>query len=803
MSLIARKALVLASALLCLTLNISAQLTGKTAYDQINGFSLSGGRAELANVVLKRDRATMTLNGTIYFTNSVGGVVTGAVFIGQGLFSATVPPSEFEKAQVKRLLNTDKIESDFSSAVFQFSDDTFEVLRANVTDGPASGEAQRLASEFENRTRKETGANVASRITESLLNQEDPGVFFGTFEGGKRGRFSYIFDPQGRIPTADFEINGGEKGLIYAYRSSMSYPEVWMAFYSLDDYARRSVTYSDVSDLIDVTNYSMTLDLRTPKSKLGLETKITMQSRFAGVRAIPFQIGESLDTDEDQRLKKQLRLKEARIGSNKIDFVQEDWESGFTVFVPTALAKGETIDLDLELEGDFLRQPNDIAGSSWATPVTLSNCSYPQSNSTWYPRHGYLDRATFDLTFLHNRKLKVASTGVRESETPSPEDREVMITKYKMSDAVPFATFALGPWERHPDQIKWEGGAKDTPLEFNSLSGSNLAIKEDFILAELNNSVRYFSLFFGQYPYESFSATFHPYGFGQGFATMLMIPPTDRATKYTYAFLSHETAHQWWGNVVAWRSYRDQWLSEGFAEYSGILYTQKRENWKAAQNLIDQMRRELKEPPYTLTGPGKGRLVDVGPIILGRRLEGRKTFGSYQALIYSKGALVLRMLHFLMTDPSTGDGKPFFDMMRDFVDRYRNKAASTDDFRNVANEHFTQTSIARKYGLKDLNWFFEEWVYQTALPSYTLEYTMQDQPDGSVLVSGDVLQEGAPENWFMVLPLVFQFGGDKNATGTVHAYGPKTPFQIKLPSKPTKVELDPNKWILSEKTSTR
>src|SRR5262249_2958386 len=151
----------------------------------------------------------------------------------------------------------DVIESDFSSAVFQFSDDTYEVLQSNITEGPASSEAQRLASESGSRTRKETGANIAARITESLLDQENPGVFFGVFDGGKRGRFSYIFDPQGRIPTADFDINGGEKGLIYIYKSSMSYPEVWMAFYGLDDYTRGRVTYSDVSDLVDVTNYSM------------------------------------------------------------------------------------------------------------------------------------------------------------------------------------------------------------------------------------------------------------------------------------------------------------------------------------------------------------------------------------------------------------------------------------------------------------------------------------------------------------------------------------------------------------------
>ena len=54
---------------------------------------------------------------------------------------------------------------------------------------------------------------------------------------------------------------------------------------------------------------------------------------------------------------------------------------------------------------------------------------------------------------------------------------------------------------------------------------------------------------------------------------MLLMPKADMATKHTYRFIAHETAHQWWGNIVAWRSYRDQWLSEGFAEYSGILYT--------------------------------------------------------------------------------------------------------------------------------------------------------------------------------------------------------------------------------------
>ncbi|HEV8593527.1 MAG TPA: M1 family aminopeptidase, partial [Pyrinomonadaceae bacterium] len=536
--------------------NVLAQITGRSVYDQISGFTLGGGKAEVTNLVLKRDRVSMTFNGTFYFSTPVGGQVTGAVFIGTGVFSAEMPPSEFEKANVRRLLKADKIASTFTSAILRFSDDTFDLIGKGITAVSAPPQAQKLATEFEQRMLKETGANIASRLTLSFLNGENPGVFIGTFEGGDRDRFSYVFDPYGRIPTATFDVNGGEKGLVFSYKPSIGDNEIWTAFYGLDDYARNSVTYSDQSDLVDIGHYSMQIDLRTPKSKLGLRTKITMQARVGGVRAIPFTIGESLDETDDARLKKQLRLKEARLGSAKLDAVQEDWEGGFTVFLPEALQKGQTIDLEFDLEGDFMRQAE-----------TVADCSYPRSNESWYPRHGYLDRATYDFTFLHPKKLKIASVGLRESETPFAEDKDITVTKYKMAEPIALATFALGPWERHPDTLKWEGSDKTTPLEFNSVPGSYRQIKEDFILAELSNSVRFFNLMFGAYPYQSYSATFHPYGFGQGFPSMLMIPDTDRANKYTYSFISHETAHQWWGNIVAWRSYRDQWLSEGFAEY--------------------------------------------------------------------------------------------------------------------------------------------------------------------------------------------------------------------------------------------
>jgi hypothetical protein len=788
--------LLIATATLITSINVFAQndfsSKGKAVYDQIKAFSLNGGSAEVKGLLLKRDRVNMTFDGTFYFTSAVDGHITGAVFTGSGKFVAEVPPNDFEKANLNRLLGADAVESDFKTAVLRFSDDTLEHIGKNRHDGGVvNDQAQKLAIEEDARTLKETGANIPARITLTLLNGENPGFFFAGFGGGRRGHFSFMMDYQNRIPVANFGINAGEKGLIFSYQSSQYFNEIWMAFYGLEDYQHGTVSYSDTNDLIDIAHYDLNVDLREHKKSIRLSGHIETQALASKLRAISFSIGEQLSEEDKRRLKKQLRIKQARLGGVEIAAVQEDWEGGFTVFLPAVADAGQKLDFEFTLDGDFMYDATSV-----------DNCFYPLSNTSWFPRHGYLDRATFDLRFQHPAKLHVASIGLRLSEVPDVEDKSAVVTRYRMPQPVTFATFALGPFERHKQMVKFENGGDPLPLEFNSLPGSSMAIKEDFILAELNNSIRYFSKLFGKYPYPAFGAAFHPFGFGQGLPSLLMIPNTDLANKFTYSFIAHETSHQWWGNIVSWRSYRDQWLSEGFAEYSGILYTGIRSNAGASNDLLGRLRYSLVDRPLTTTGVGKGRLVDVGPIILGHRLNTSKTRGAYQALIYDKGALVLHMLHFLLTDPKSGNGQPFFDMMTDFVERYRDKAASTDDFRTVANEHFAKSPIAQIYRLKNLDWFFDQWVYKSEMPSYHMDYQFTDQPDGKTLLSGTVTQEHVPNSWFMVLPIVISFGEKQEALATVHAYGPTTTFQIKLPVRPKKVELDPQHWVISEKTST-
>jgi len=780
---------------------------GKAVYDQIKGFALTGGTTTVEQMVLKRDRVTMTFTGSFYFGAPVAGKVTGAVFVGEGSLKAEAPPSDFERDNLKRMIGADLVDTDFKTAVLRFTDDTFDKLSGGRHDGAAPPQAQKLASEAGARFVKETGANIASRLAIGLLNTEKAGVFAAQFDGGRRGAFSYLFDPIGQIPVGSFNLNGGEKGLIYAFHSVYLINEVWMAFYALEDYEKRTVEYSDANDLVDITSYKVAVDVRNPGRNMAVSAHIEMEPRVPGVQAIPFKLGESLPISQDMRLKNQLRVKSAKAGATAVPFVQEDWEGGLTVFLPAAATPGQPLALDLDFDGDFIESvPN------------IPECFYLLGYTTWLPRHGYLDRASFDLTFRHRKRERIATIGTRISEGPDPADPEAMITHYQLTDPVALAVFAVGPWERKAQQVTWEAGGKPIPLEYNSVPARVTAnavspitgrpsytIKADFVLAELDNAIRYFAAYFGRYPYQSFGAAFHPFPYGQGFPTMMMLAPVDIEDKHAHAFIAHETGHQWWGNIVAWRSYRDQWLSEGFAEYSGILYAGKRdrEGPKAAADLIREGREDLLNPPRTALGVGKGRLNDIGPIVLGLRLNTSKTLGAYQTLIYQKGALVLRMLHFLMSDPATLNDAAFVTMMTDFVEKYRNKSASTENFAAVASQHFANTPIARKFQLRDLNWFFSQWVYNTELPTYTLEYELKANTDGSTQVVGVVKQDNAGPNWMMVLPVVFSFDNNQEARTTLRVAGASTPFELKLPAKPKKVELDPGSWVLSEKTITK
>jgi hypothetical protein len=764
-------------------------------YEQLKKFELRG-KASVSGLTLKRDRATMTFTGDFYFAAPVDGKITGAVFIGSGKFHAEAPDLPFEKEYMKRFTGKDMVDSEFRDAVLRFNDDTVKIIGNGMdANAAASGEAQSLAKELDQKLLKETGANISARLLIGLSNKEAEGFFLGRFDN----KFTYIFDPQTRLPGSAFNVNGGEKTLLFTYNTSQYFNDMWITATSEDEIKNNRVDYSDKFDLVSPEKYKMEVDVREARKILRTRMTIDFESLVDNLTSIPMNINQGLTAFDNRRLRWAMRVKEAKMDGKDITCIQEDWETGLTIVLPNPVKKGDAFSIDLALEGDNISDQR-----------TFENNYYPISNEAWYPTHGYLKRSKYDMTFRHNKTDLVTSVGtlVREKEAwPDAKDGS-LLTQYIMENPVSFATFAAGRLEKYSEPFAIGSKEKSTKMQIDlySLPSSvGAEIKEKFVASEMANALSYFTNYFGGYTFGDFRGTVQPFNQGQGFPTMLLLPAAkgmSEANRNSFSFIAHETSHQWWGNIVAWRSYRDQWLSEGFAEYSGILYTAFRQDWKNAKELIKTARFDM-EAVITGDKGNIGKVAESGPMIFGSRLNTRLTQNSYETIIYTKGALVMRMLHFLFYDANSKEpDKAFFAMLADFVKRYENKAATTEEFIQVAGEHFSRTPIARKLGVADLNWFFQQWVFEAKYPSYRLEYSIVEE-GGKYFLTGTVYQDNAGPNWVMPLPVVLKIGGQPGQV-IVLAKGPECPVtKIALPAKPDSVELDPDLWILSEKTITK
>src|SRR5256884_333107 len=170
------------------------------------------------------------------------------------------------------------------------------------------------------------------------------------------------------------------------------------------------------------------------------------------------------------------------------------------------------------------------------------------------------------------------------------------------------------------------------------------------------------------------------------------------------------------------------------------------------------------------------RAIDVGPVTMGYRASSSRTGGDItRRLIYPKGAYILHMIRMMMYDRQNGD-KQFKETMQDFVNTYRGKAASTEDFKAIVEKHMTPEMDAEENHKMD--WFFNEYVYGTELPNYKLDYSFDTGADGMIVMNLNVAESGVDDKFRMVVPvylelddgrIVFQVNRNDHAELVVHA----------------------------------
>jgi hypothetical protein len=780
-------------------------------YRQLRDLGLDPARVyHIHDAGLDRGEIHITLNsGTIAFSQSVEGRVTGAFFDGDGEI-LLVPPNPVERTSMALFLGTPILEERFSTAFFRFSDGTFERLQPSLR--PAEETTEFLARWGP--TFRELCVTDAFELLRFLTWQGGasdaaPGTFWhARLAGLHLGPFDVLFDTE----SAE-QVSVGQNN----YVNGAQIFDLWASFASRNARASPSGERDATNELGRGSFRIAASRIRThilPSRDLEAEAQLTLEATRSGARTLVFE------------LSRYLKVSSVEAGDTPVEFIQnESLEGGdlarrgndlVAVILPRPLRSREKLGLRFRYGGSVLSE----AGSG---------LMYVGARGIWYPNVGPA-MTDFDLEFRHPAGWTLVATGKRVSAETSGGEQ---VSRWVSERPIPLAGFNLGKYV----EVRAKTGetaveifaargvensfpeAASNPMEVRPFRRNTLpnmsappaptpSAEAQAVAQRSARSLEFFSRRLGPFPFSSLAVTQMPGPLSQGWPGLVFLS--------SYAFLNaaererlhltryekllfgelvqaHETAHQWWGDAVLWKGYRDVWLSEALANYYALLALEQ-EKPDAFRAVLEQYRQDLARKWHD--GPP---MKDAGPVTLGHRLTSSRLPEAYEVVVYGRGTWLLHMLRemFRDADPESGDPDArFYQVLRGVRERFDGRTLSTQDFQKAFEDALPGS--LRYEGKKSLAWFFDEWVNGTALPRFQLSGVKFSHRNGQPVVSGTLLQKDAPDTLVTSVPLYATMPGGKPVyLGRVFADGPETEFHLPAPAGARGLVIDPHQTVLT------
>jgi len=417
------------------------------------------------------------------------------------------------------------------------------------------------------------------------------------------------------------------------------------------------------------------------------------------------------------------------------------------------------------------------------------------SGREWYPAEGsdWDDFHTARVRFKLAKKMQVRCVGELEEEK---QEGGLTISTWSVTRPTRALGYSFGDFEK--EKIKLEGVPEE--VAFGATSGVVTGNMIRNVAIDVANSLHFYQWYFNvKFPFERMQATcisgFHGQAF-EGFLHLSQLTFNAEHPGASELFRAHEVAHELWGHAVGWKSYRDQWLSEAFAEYSAMMFveaTMPKEGYfeEMLQVYSNEQTGSLKaamskfaRPWNMMLTPDERRLI--GPIAAGERASTARVPSGYEMQCYNKGAMVLHMLRSRLSGMAR-DRELFREVMQDFLTTYTGKMASTADFQSIVEKH------------TGASWqsFFDQWVYGTDIPTLTWSATTAPGADGKLALTLNVKTTDAP-GFRQPVPVQVVFKGDKTGTFFVQVDGADKTMSVPVPEAPKKVVLAPRYSVLAK-----
>ncbi len=765
----------------------------------------------ISDLRLRRDGTGLTFTeGEIGFLEAYDGRVTGVVFSGRGHASANLRDPA-ERQSLAHFLGAPLLDQNFSGAYLRFDDDTAEEILDQLHHSGAVPKSDDSFVATWNKSLPNLNPDQSTRLLLDWVSETPAPYFYAELLDERLGAYEVIVDHR----RTDSVMMGQER-----WTNGNHYYDVWASFPGADATAPSAVV--PVSYAVDTTIASdrtidgtATIELRAERS--GERAVMLELSRLLLVQSAQDSNGTALDFFQNDAI----RRSELTERGNDLVFV----------FLPETARAGQTYGIRLTYRGNVI---SDAGNGVY----------FVGNRGIWYPHFEGLGQfATFDMTFHWPRKLQLVATGEKLEEREEGDQR---VGHWRSEGRTALAGFNLGVYTI--ENIENQNGVKiqvaansqlQAAIEESRRSQSiddaaainpagptirrrrrtpPLLVEPDEeamptasalrdVGLEIAKAIRFEQQWMGPFPFHELVVTQVPGDMGQGFPGLLYLPSLsflpvlaqqhagmsgNTQETLTAIIPYHEVAHQWWGNVVGWDNYRDQWLTEGLSNYIALVGADlEKPGEHLLTHRLDAYRKEL-----TTTASGQETAPDdAGPLVHGYRLVSSRDPDAFPKVLYGKGTWVFHMLRMMLQDPaSKNPDERFIKLLRALLESHHYRALTTDDFQK-AIERVMTPSMAIEGG-HSMDWFFEQYVRSTGVPAYAVKYTVRPGAKG-FQVRGSLIQKNVPDDFVLRVPVYGQAqGGKPILLGSVVTSGEETAFQFVSATSPKRLLIDPQMTLL-------
>ncbi|MCA1560351.1 MAG: M1 family metallopeptidase [Acidobacteria bacterium] len=501
---------------------------------------------------------------------------------------------------------------------------------------------------------------------------------------------------------------------------------------------------------VDALHYVFRLTLLTgDTNNIAGEASVTVRFTSAGIRQVSLDLTSAANG-------KGMSVSSVTLAAAPIRFAHEG--NRLTMTLPAPSIAGDEASFTITYGGipsEGLRLIDNMHGER-----TAFSENWPDRARQWLPMidHPY-DKATGEFIVTTAAGFQVIANGLLQEELDLPHG--LRRTHWKQSVPISSWLYALGVARFAAHHY---GHAKGVPLQVWVFPQDR---EKGYRLFESTGrrALEFFAEQIGPYSYEKLGHV-QAAGLSGGTEHASVIFYGEKGVAAGRAPVVHEVAHQWWGNAVTERDWDDVWLSEGFATYFTLLYTEQFEGRDAfvagltrSRDLILQLEEKMPDTPIV-----HRNLSDMRRVL--------------NQFVYQKGGWTLHMLRGVIGTEA------FWTGIREYYRRYRDQNATTDELRRV---------MEAASG-KDLRPLFTQWLTRSGVPRLigTWQY---DASAKQVRVELAQAQSGEP--YTIALEIAMRFRGSSATRLERIALTERlTRVTFTADSEPSTVVLDPNTWVL-------